>query len=465
MRKPLRVKDLTTQPFAKCTQSFAQFLNIFVIPQPIGKYCVLFNMRKICLTVVGLYCLLLHAFAQHTRDTSAYKARRLKLDEVNLVSSYYNQTGDHSAIQGGIGSEKVTDLANGLELKFVGLDTRLRKHTLTAGLGLDHHTAASQAYISKTGASRTGGTRIYPSLDWTVDNEQKGRSFSLGAYYSREYNYHSLGLNTGTTFKTRKNGEFGIKLSAYFDEVKMIRPSEFNTVDTISNNTGGSITYTTASGRTVTLSSGSTYTNEESVKIPSSPRQTYTSSFSFTQIIDTRLQVSLLADLVYQHGYLGLPFHRVYFTDATDTVEHLPSTRFKLPLGLRVNYFLGDNFIIRAYYRYYQDDWGIHSHTASIETPVKISSFFSVAPFYRYYIQTAADYFAAYGLHQKTDIYYTSNYALSSFTSHYFGANLRVAPPAGIFHSTLKILEIRYGHYTQTTDLASDVVSLSLTFK
>jgi len=40
-----------------------------------------------------------------------------------------------------------------------------------------------------------------------------------------------------------------------------------------------------------------------------------------------------------------------------------------------------------------------------------------------------------------------------------------VAPPAGILHSTLKILEIRYGHYTQTTDLASDVVSLSLTFK
>ena len=422
-------------------------------------------MRKICLTVVGLYCLLLHAFSQNARDTSVYKPRRLKLDEMNLVSSYYNQTGDHSSVQGGIGSEKVTDLANGLELKFIGLDSRLRKHTLTAGLGLDHHTAASQAYISKTGASKTGGTRIYPSVDWVVDNEQKGRSFSLGVYYSSEYNYHSLGLNTGTTFKTRQNGEFGVKLSAYLDQVKMIRPSEFNTVDTVTNNTGGTTTYTTASGRTVTLSSGGTYVDEGSGKIPSSPRQTYTSSFSFTQVINTCLQVSLLADLTYQHGYLGLPFHRVYFADATDTIEYLPSTRFKLPLGLRVNYFLGDNLIIRAYYRYYQDDWGIHSHTASIETPIKISSFFSVAPFYRYYIQTAADYFAAYGLHNKTDAYYTSNYALSSFTSHYFGANLRVAPPAGVFHSSLKILEIRYGHYTQTTDLASDVVSLSLSFK
>jgi hypothetical protein len=422
-------------------------------------------MKKICLTVVGLYCLFLHAFSQNSRDTSVYKSKRLKLDEVNLVSSYYTQTGDHSSVQGGIGSEKVTDLANGLELKFVGLDAGLRKHTLTAGFGLDHHTAASQAWISKTGASKTGGTRIYPSVDWTVENEQKGRSFSLGAYYSSEYNYHSIGLNTGITIKTRRNGEFGLKLSGYFDEVKMIRPSEFNTEDTVTNTTGGTITYTTASGQTVTLSSGSTYTSEGSYKIPSNPRQTYTTGWSYTQIINTRLQASFLADITYQHGYLGLPFHRVYYTDGTDTVENLPSSRFKLPLGIRINYFLGDNIILRAYYRYYQDDWGIRSHTASLEVPVKINSFFSVSPFYRYYVQTAADYFAAYEQHQKTDTYFTSNYALSAFSSHYFGGNIRLSPPAGIFHSSLKTLEVRYGHYTQTTDLMSDVVSLSLSFK
>jgi hypothetical protein len=423
-------------------------------------------MRKICLTVVGLYCLFLHAFSQNTRDTATYKPRRLKLDEVNLVSSYYAQTGDHSAVQGGIGSEKVTDLANGLELKFVGMDAKGRKHTLTPAFGLDHHTAASQAYISKTGASKTGGTRLYPSLDWSVENERKGTSFSLGAYYSGEYNYHSLGLNTGFTMKNRHNGEFGFKLSGYFDQVKMIRPSEFNTTDTVTNTTGGAVTYTTASGQTVILSPGSTYSSEGGkVKIPSSSRNTYTASFSYTQIINSRLQVSLLADLVHQNGYLGLPFHRVYLTDGTDTLENLPSNRFKLPLGIRLNYFLGDKIIFRTYYRYYQDSWGIRSHTASLEIPVKISPFFSVSPFYRYYIQTAADYFAPYEQHAKTETYYTSNYALSAFTSHYFGGGIRLAPPAGIFHSSLKTLEVRYGHYIQTTDLVSDVISLNFSFK
>ncbi|WP_431209260.1 hypothetical protein ACQ86N_24030 [Puia sp. P3] len=60
-------------------------------------------MKRICLTVVGMYFMLLHAFSQVASDTS-FRSRKLKLDEVNLVSSYYTQNGDHSAIQGGIGS-------------------------------------------------------------------------------------------------------------------------------------------------------------------------------------------------------------------------------------------------------------------------------------------------------------------------------------------------------------------------
>jgi hypothetical protein len=115
-------------------------------------------MKKICLTVVGLYILLLHAFSQVIeKDTAAYKAKPLKIEEINLVSSYYNQDGNHSAILGGIGTEKVTDLANMFELKLVGYSQSQLKHTVTAGLGIDHHTAASAAYVSKTGASNPNG--------------------------------------------------------------------------------------------------------------------------------------------------------------------------------------------------------------------------------------------------------------------------------------------------------------------
>ncbi|WP_246012321.1 DUF3570 domain-containing protein [Chryseobacterium salivictor] len=89
-----------------------------------------------------------------------------------------------------------------------------------------------------------------------------------------------------------------------------------------------------------------------------------------------------------QTGFLSLPFHRVYFTDGSVHQENLPDKRFKIPLGMRANCFLGDQIILRTSYRYYTDDWGLKSNTVSIETPVKISPFASVSPFYRFYSQT-----------------------------------------------------------------------------
>ena len=65
-------------------------------------------MRKICLTVVGLFVMMLHAFSQYrAKDTTVYESKPLKVDEINIVSSYYNQDGNHSAVTGGIGTEKV----------------------------------------------------------------------------------------------------------------------------------------------------------------------------------------------------------------------------------------------------------------------------------------------------------------------------------------------------------------------
>ena len=169
--------------------------------------------------------------------------------------------------------------------------------------------------------------------------------------------------------------------------------------------------------------------------------------------------------LVYQNGYLGLPFHRVFFNTGKDTIESLPSQRFKLPVGFRLNYFLGDNIIIRSYYRFYADSWGLVSNTFNLELPIKITPFFSISPFYRFYMQTAARYFAPYQVHSEQDQYFTSNYALAAFSSNLFGAGIRLAPPRGVLMSSLRIFEIRYAHYSQTTDLNANMISLNLVFK
>ena len=412
-------------------------------------------MRKICLTVVGIYMMFLGAYSQWAaKPDSVYASRPLKLDEINLVSSYYTQEGDHSAVTGGIGNEHVVDLSTGLDLHFIGWDTRNRKHTMGVDLGYDHHTSASSAYVNKSGASKTGGTRIYPSVDWTVENS-KGNTFGAGTYYSTEYNYKSFGLDIHGSRKLSSGTEITGKVSLFLDKVKLIYPSELIPKSSVISPT----TYTNASGRTVT-GGGSGDNN-----IPSSPRNTLTGSLSVMQIVNPRMQFSVLMDLVVQNGYLGLPFHRVYFADGTDQVENLPDVRTKLPIGFRFNYFLGDKIVLRSYYRYYTDSWGLKAHTAELEIPVKITSFFSAAPFYRYYTQTAVRYFGAYGTHTALDTYYTSNYSLSVLTSQFLGVGIHLAPPNGIWNQHVSALEVRFGHYTQSTQLYASVVSLALTFK
>jgi hypothetical protein len=437
-------------------------------------------MKKVFLSVLGfaLICRM-SAFGQVKKDTSHnnapfslyslpssdstdYNARALHVDEINLVSSYYSQNGDHSAITGGIGTEKVTDISNGIELKLVWLGHSNNKNTLSLGLGYDHHTSASSAYVTTTGNGKQGGTRIYPSVDWTLENAKTGNTFGIGTYYSGEYNYKSLGADLHYSLKTdNKSGEFSVKLQGYLDHVTLIYPSEF--IPVITPVTTGGTYITTASGNVV-LSNGGSAPSKPS--LPTKPRDTYTASFGYSQIINSRLQVEFLADVVAQNGYLSLPFHRVYFNTGKDTIEKLPSSRFKLPLGFRANYFLGDNIILRSYYRYYLDNWGVRSNTVNLEIAYKITPFFSVSPFYRYYTQSAAKYFAPYEGHSPTDEYYTSNYEYAKFNSQFFGVGIRLAPPNGVLGwQSLHELELRYGHYLQTTSLVSNVVSISLGFK
>jgi len=404
-----------------------------------------------------MFLLLVAAQAQfESKDTTEYRSETLKLEEANLVSGYYKQDGNHSAVTGGIGTQHLTDISNVIELKFVKWNNATNnKYSLDIEAGIDHHTSASQAYVSKTGASRPYGTRIYPSVNWSVEKPNK-LTLGAGLSFSNEYNYHSFGGNVllGKTSKD-DNTSINFKGQVFLDKVTMLEPSEL-----IPGNTNDNVTtYTTASGRVI--SSGGHGNN-----IPKTSRNTYDASLTLTHVVNKNMQVALLTDVVAQNGFLGLPFHRVYFNyplKDSARIENLPSTRVKLPVGLRLNYFLGDKVILRTYYRYYSDSWGIKSHTASLEIPYKFSPYVSAAPFYRFYTQTAADYFAPYKAHLTSDKYYTSNYDLAAFSANFVGFNFRFTPPKGVY--LFDMIELRYGHYVQTTGLHGDNVGINIRFK
>jgi hypothetical protein len=396
-------------------------------------------MKKIFLTAAAVFALL-HSFAQTTpKDNTGFQSRKLKLDEVNLVSSYYTQDGNNAAVTGGIGSQKLTDIANVFDVKMVKYDAKSRKHTFGLEVGIDHYTSASSDMIDLQANSSAShaDTRIYPSLSWSIENENKGTTLAFGLSSSTEFDYQSFGGNVSFSTKTKdKSGEFTAKLQTYLDQVTLIQPIELRT------------------------------NMMDHEQYGSAARNTFAGSLSYSQIVNERFQVMLLADVVQQNGYLSLPFHRVYFKDNTVHQENLPDSRLKIPLGFRANYFLGNNLIIKTYYRYYTDNWGLKSHTADIEVPIKINSFFSVSPFYRYYTQTAAKYFAPFQTHTAADQYYNSNYDLSKFNSDFYGAGIRFAPPKGVLGMQhFSMLEIRYGHYAKNINMSSDIISLNIKYK
>lgn len=404
-------------------------------------------MIKNCLITIGLIIAFFSGFSQST-DSSKYQNRTLTFEEANIVSSYYHQNGNNSAVTGGIGTEKLTDISNSFDLRFYRYDDFFRKHTWNFALGIDHYTSASSDMVDlKANSSAShADTRFYPSIDWTMENEEKGTTVGAGVAYSHEFDYTSYSLNANFAAKTKnRSGEFSAKAQVFFDQVAQVLPTEL--VSTVAT-------------------SGASSGRGREHRYPTTARNTFDLALSYFQIINKRLQIMILSDIVAQKGLLSLPFHRVYLNTGTVKQETLPSSRLKIPIGIRANYFLGDRFILRAYYRFYKDDWGLAAHTASLEVPVKITPFFSVSPFYRFYKQQAVDYFAPYMQHTANETYYTSNYDLSTFNSNFFGAGVRLTPPKGIFgNAHFNMLELRYGHYAKNIGMNSDVISLNIKFK
>jgi hypothetical protein len=197
----------------------------------------------------------------------------------------------------------------------------------------------------------------------------------------------------------------------------------------------------------------------------------------FSQILHKNVQASLSLDVVQQQGLLSTPFQRVYFNDVAasfidnfqlaDAIERLPNNRFKVAIGGNLNWYLNEIATLRTYYRYYSDDWGIASHTASIETPIKITEKFTLYPSYRFYNQTATDYFKPYQTALSTDEFYTSDYDLSAFSANQFGFGISYTDIFTKIHIKkwgLKSVDLKFYQYNRNTTFSSYIITAGVKF-
>jgi hypothetical protein len=209
---------------------------------------------------------------------------------------------------------------------------------------------------------------------------------------------------------------------------------------------GGTITYKRELNKNnTTLQAGYSLLDDELTAFSLPEPEAKTSHdlfFGVTQVVDPSTIVR--ANIAYgqENGYLADPYKGVL-----KSVEILPE--FFLPIlfpenrprsrekwiffteALRDFDKLGAG--IQASYRYFSDDAGIDSHTFSVEWFQKLSEKVILKPIYRYYKQSAANFYF-YDLDQTSILpdrdlrgvgpFYSSDHRLSKMETHTYGLKL-----------------------------------------
>ena len=418
--------------------------------------------------------------AQETDSTDvAYKKRVLESTEIDFLASYYKQDGIHSAVAGGNGMEELTDITPTIVVSVPLNDDDV----LTADAGISAYSSASSGNINPfdsatpspwQASSGASAQDVLTTLVVNYSHSSDDRNTVWNAHLSGsvEYDYSSIGFGGGLTkLFNDKNTEVNITANVYLDTWSPIYPKELQ--DYADNGLGGGI----FNNFSISSTSLTPY-NPSSFKFHDQKnRNSYSLSFSFSQVLTKKIQFSIFADVLQQQGLLSTPYQRVYFADKddyfinefqlADDIERLPDSRFKIPLGTRWNFYLNERFAIRTYFRYYWDNWGIDSQTASLEIPIKLSTRFTVYPMYRYYTQNQSKYFAPFEKHLSTEEYYTSDYDLSTFNANQYGLGINytdIFMGSKIWKFGLKNIDLRFNHYSRSDGLNANIISFGIKF-
>jgi hypothetical protein len=416
--------------------------------------------------------------AQDQSTETPYKKRVLEKSQLQVLASYYQQDGNFAAVSGGTGSEELTDI----HPTFI-ISTPLNDDdVLTASLGISSYSSASSSNINPF----DGGGRASPfsassgasqqdnwvnlSLNYSHSSDDRNSIWSANLSGATEYDYTSFGIGGSyTKLFNEKNTELSIKGNAFIDGWVAIYPVELRPFG------GEGPGLSDRLFTNYTISGNDNYQPAFST-FDKTGRQTYNLGINFSQILSQKLQGSLSFDYVTQSGLLSTPFQRIYFADVADSfiedfhladdIERLPNSRNKLAFGGRLHAYLNERIVIRTFYRYYLDDWNISSHTANIEIPIKIGTKFTLRPAYRYYLQTAADYFAPYNLHLSTEEFYTSDYDLSEYTANQYSFGLSytdILTERHIFMLGIKSIDFTGSYYERNIGLSAIHCSFGLT--
>lgn len=380
--------------------------------------------------------------AQTIKDT-AFEKKKLSKTTIDFAFSYYNQDGNNSAVTGGIGTEKLSVYATDLTIshQFKKLNT----FSLNAGLDIISSASTDKIDYRVSSASyqdqhfhadvnfqrqlKKTDLKIGGSLGMAFESDYAAVPLSISFNYSEPSKMRTYQLGFYCSIDDLRWGRFDNEHAG--DKLQLVYPEELR------------------------------YKDWYDVK----KRNTYTIKAGFTQVLTKKMTLGIFPEFIYQQGLLATPFHRVYFNDNSLRVENLPKQRFKFPIALKLNAFLGSRFILKNQYSFYADNFGIIANAVEVEGALKIVPQFTMATFFRFYHQSGSDYFKPYKEHQTDEEFYTSDYDLSRFNTYKAGLSLKIFPISkkqkkAFFENIL----LRYSFYYRSNNLHAHIMSFAFSF-
>lgn len=178
---------------------------------------------------------------------------------------------------------------------------------------------------------------------------------------------------------------------------------------------------------------------------------TFDGALSYTQVLDPKMFAQLTYELAYNSGYQSSPYRFVGVggtgfgcVEAGPCLPELvPDVRLRHAFALQLRRALSDAVSIGLSYRFYIDDWSLQSHTVVGELGWNVGRQTLLSFRYRFYTQSAVEFYQAIYSSLAADQLRTRDRELSPLTYHRAGAELDHSVPIGeggsMFSATLAV--------------------------
>jgi len=379
-------------------------------------------------------------FLRAQKADTVFKKKIIDKTEIDIFYNHYSQDGNNSAVTGGIGTEKLTVYAPSIKI------VRTKKNnSISFKGGADIISSASTDNIDFIVSSASKlDMRSYINLGYAHEFTKKRIAIRAGTGISIESDYLSLPVNLGATYTSKNKMQvLNCDFQMNFDDLRWGRLNE---------------NY----HRPVRLIYPSELRYQTWFK--TYKRNSFSLKLGFQQVLNKRNVLGIYPEFTLQKGLLSTPFHRIYFKDSNLGIENLPQLRQKVLLGIKLNSFVGGITILKNRVDLYMDDFGLKGLALENESSFKLNPVLTLSPSFRIDFQKGSKYFKPYGMHISQEIFYTSDYDLSSMKTYQFALAMRYLALKNIGRGAVfNDIKFKYAYYWRSNQLNAHIFSVLFT--